>query len=448
MTRPAIDQWLNSLPPAQLSAMAADYAKGLAEDGLTVYDAGNDRFVPIPPMLTPRIVDDAAFAAFAADARVILESAVRAAKYTLIDAPELGERLYATLSPLEKAALAYPERLDQVATARVDAFGDPATAQVLELNATIPAMQGYSDIVLKHWLRVVCAARGLPAPEAPSNTQDLLDSLVAHWGGKGLPSIAIVSRRGDAQLGELRWYEKQWNAAGARAQHVWADEITRKDGRLYARGEPFDLLYRHIFGRRIDPASDLAAILADPGGIAVRNPLAAPLEVKGLLALLHEAAFQGELADRIGLTGDQVEVLRRRIPWTRLLEPGPFAAWVAENRARLVLKKSWDYGGKAVILGPDAEQADWEARIGAAAIEPGAWVVQEYVKPVAERHLLVAGEPRWTDVYVDLNAYAGMGPSKATWGVCRASGSKVVNILGGGGLTPLVPASAAAKLFP
>ena len=118
-----------------------------------------------------------------------------------------------------------------------------------------------------------------------------------------------------------------------------------------------------------------------------------------------------------------------------------------------MLKKSWDYGGKSVHLGPDS--ADWPGLVGRAAVDREAWVLQEYVPPRAVRHLLVEPapdggvRPAWRDLYVDVSAYANHGVAPIPrGGACRASRAKVVNILGGGGLTPLVGAEVLEELFP
>jgi hypothetical protein len=117
------------------------------------------------------------------------------------------------------------------------------------------------------------------------------------------------------------------------------------------------------------------------------------------------------------------------------------AAWAAEHPETLVLKKSWDYGGKGVHLGPDTP--DWAARVGAAAGDEHLWVVQELVRPQAVRHLLVEpGGPAWRDLYVDINSYSNLGVTvRPRGGVARASAHKVVNIAGGGGVAPLIPRS-------
>jgi hypothetical protein len=481
LARPFLD-WLAGLPAERCAALADRYARALERDGLTVYRAAEDRFVPIAPALSPEPIADAELAALAADAELLLSATARACRWTLGDEPRARASaavLYAYLTPLEHACLRRdPDRLFRVATARVDYFRGPdGVARALELNATIPAMQGYSDLVAHRFLEEVARERGLdPAPllaAAGSNTADLLASLLAQHrrlGGRGAPpAIVIVSRRGDSQLGELNHYVRAFTAAGHRTRHVWVDELGLDvDGVVTARGERFDLVYRHIFARRVEEGSVMARLLLDPGPNVLLNPVLAPLEVKGVLGLLHE----DQSAPFLPLSDDERAAVARRVPWTRVLRAdsgrapdGPvadLAAWVAAHPERVVVKRSWDYGGKGVLIGPDADGdaarqrmaeiypgcTGWADFVGRAAADDNVWVAQELVAPTAARHLLVlrdaAGAPiaEWHDVFVDVNAYACLGvEARPRGGVCRASSSKIVNIAGGGGVAPLVTAS-------
>jgi hypothetical protein len=482
--------YLNALSPRQREALAGAYAGSLAADGLAVYRAGDDTFVPIPPVLSPEPVDGELMVRLSADARLLLSATVKLAAWTLGAGATWGERLYASFTPLELACLAQgPARLSQVATARVDYFLDPAGApRALELNATIPAMQGYSDLIAHAWVRALAGERQLSQDEIASliarvgsNSRELLDSIVWHYRARGgtaaTPSILIVSRRGDAQLGELRHYERVWSAADHYVRHARVDEVAYDpgDGRPTARGERFDLVYRHIFARRVDPESPFGKMLVDPHpGTIVMNPVVSPLEVKGMLAFLHEALADDKARRAYRFTDEERDAVARVVPWTRLLATtgsrlsdgtwvDDLAGWVADNPQRVVLKRSWDYGGKSVILGPEAHEpevtarmqetlgaGDWRGFVAAAARDRDLWVVQEFVPPTPRRHLLVEPGPaaRWRDLYVDISAYAnlGEGAPRPRGGACRASGSRIVNILGGGGLTPLVPADVVTEL--
>jgi hypothetical protein len=476
--------WLEALPRDRLAALAERYARALEADGLTVYRATEDRFVPIAPSLTPEPIADAEMAALSGDAELLLSATTKACRWTFGDEGRRhADLLYAGFTPLEHAALSRdPERLFTVATARVDFFRGPdGVARALEVNATIPAMQGYSDLIAHRWISEVATETGVdPAPfltRAGSNTADLLASLLAHYrragGREKTPAIVIVSRRGDSQLGELRHYERAFTRMGHRARHVWVDELgLDSDGKMTARGEGFDLLYRHIFARRVEEGSAMARLLVDPGPNVVLNPVLSPLEVKGILGLLDEDGIEPFLP----LSDDERAAVARRVVWTRVLraEPamtpdghvGDLSAWVAANAARVVVKRSWDYGGKGVLIGTEAEGeareriaqiypgcGGWSEFVARAAVDPNVWVVQALVPPPEARHLLVLRDPHgrpvasWHEVFADVNAYACLGvDERPRGGVCRASSSKIVNIAGGGGVTPLILESVLAAL--
>lgn len=463
----------DALPPAGRAAFARDVADGAAADGLTVYRAEDDRVLPIPVVLSPQPVAAATLRSIAEGAEHLLSATIRCARW-LYEAPEgepIARRLFASFTPLEHAALRRdPSALARVAMARLDCFHDPRVdaPRALELNATIPAMQGYSDILLERWIGAVGRARGLPEARIAAaraglrwNTLELLASVVAHHAAAGgraaVPSILIVSRPGDAQQGELRHYERAWRAAGHDVRYVTTDLVERDaDGHLGAGGRRYDLVYRHIFARRVEPTSPLGRALTEPGPAIVVNPVVSPLEVKGMLALLDEARAQGGAPWRP--TDAELDAIARFVPWTRLCLRGPavladgtrvpdVAAWAQANAATLVLKRSWDYGGKSVHLGPD--DPDWHARVDRAATDDDVWVVQELVPARPVRHLLVEPDgPAWRELYVDVSAYTSHGPGPRPGGsVCRASGSKIVNILGGGGLTPVLPTEVLLELL-
>src|SRR5205807_8435913 len=99
------------------------------------------------------------------------------------------------------------------------------------------------------------------------NTDDLLASLAAHQRrrGHGEPQlIAIVARRGDAQRGELEHYQKRWSELGKEAFVAFPDEVTRDGERPKVAGRAPDLIYRHVFARRLDPTSDFARMCLEP----------------------------------------------------------------------------------------------------------------------------------------------------------------------------------------
>jgi hypothetical protein len=165
------------------------------------------------------------------------------------------------------------------------------------------------------------------------------------------------------------------------------------------------------------------------------------------------------------------------VPWTRRFRHAPaegpggeklddlVAAVVAEPR-RYVLKRSWDYGGKAVFLGrsvgsvPYNERAQalygaplpWAELCERAVSDPtgGGYVVQEVVETQPEDHFVCTETGALpSSFYVDYSAYASVGLAKqpAWGGVCRGSMGEIVNIMGGGGVIPLITTEVAHKLL-
>ena len=474
-----------TLTSEQQMLLSRDYATRARADGAFVVLA-DARQVPIPPILTPTAIERARMREVSAQAHHITRALTKLTVDLMEDpsrAP-LKQRLFGAFTPLEAEALGSTWRKsEQLATVRVDFLVDTGgRARALEVNSTIPAMQGYSDAIAGAFVRAVAEARGRPEAFADAlvddtgrNSDDLLVSLLAHHerlGGRsgGAQSIAIIARSGDAQYGELRHYVRRWEALGHRAFIATPEVVRIEDGRAVVDGVIPDLIYRHIFARRLDPASDFARMCLQPEHFHVFNPISSHLEVKGMLGLLSAAVVDDGESARIGLDADERLAVTQAVPWTRVLQHGPtvgaggehideLAAWVRAHGRALVLKRSWDYGGKGVFLGNElvegagaeprlrallgrapVDVVGWDELVDFALGDRDAWVVQELVPAVPERMLRVdAGAARPCDLYVDLSAFTNLGDApRPSGGAVRASESRIVNILGGGGLSPLV----------
>jgi hypothetical protein len=108
-----------------------------------------------------------------------------------------------------------------------------------------------------------------------------------------------------------------------------------------------------------------------------------------------------------------------------------------------VLKRSWDYGGKSVHLGAETDPSAWERVVREAAADRrgGGFVAQERVFAVRRpaTRITPAG-PEPGSLYRDVSTYSGLLPVRPGGSVVRAAASPVVNILGGGGLAPVIQA--------
>jgi hypothetical protein len=469
-------------PFQDLRPLADGYAPALAHEAFTrglVTTGPDGAQTAIPPGATPVVLPARVIEERHRLARLLALAGFRMAQATVQGpSPEL---LLGALSPLEQrlVELSAPGT-QRLVIARVD-FLVSARPAALELNATIPAMPGYSDMAAGAFLQVVGRAAGLETAalqqlevENGSNVQALYWALVAAFmqeSGRPPERIAVLCRRADSQLSEVDHLVRRFGELGTEAHRVYPDEASG-DGMFTAHGRTFDLVYRHLFVHRLSetPNPFLEAFFAGQaaGGSLLVNRPAAHVEAKSNFALLSRALDEPALARMAGLGPEELGAIRAAVPWTRVLTSEPvrgadgeairdLAAHVAAHPDRFVLKRAWDYGGKAVFVGPASEEPGFAARSEAAFGERLAWselvrraaadtrgggfVVQAVVDIPRERHLLATpAGPVESEVFVDYSAFASVGiePEPPWGGVVRASTSRIVNIQGGGGVLPLL----------
>jgi hypothetical protein len=415
-------------------------------EGMTVLRPDGS-VVPIPLLAEPEVLSRAALAEAAGEAELILTGAVKLAR-ALLASGDARDRAALTepFSGLEAEAMdrLFTEAPLPAMVARVD-FLVPeggGAPRALELNATIPAMPAYADLAAFSWIRAAARARKRSAREenalvaaCGSHMERLREAVVAAYRARGgtaaRPSIALVARPGDAQIGELRRLAAHLRQMGHRAENLVPADCDP---------DRWDVLYRHVWAHRVDPADPFARALRAPGRYVLLNPVNGLLEAKALFARLSECAEDAALADRAGLSAGE-RAAASRLPFTRRLTEAMAPRVVAE-RARWVLKRSWDYGGKSVLLGAETEPAAWARRVedSVADARGGGFIAQERIFATRKPATRITPEGATTGIlYRDLSTYCGLGASRPSGSVVRAAASPVVNILGGGGLAPLVP---------
>jgi hypothetical protein len=477
-------------PFQDLRPLAGAYATALAREAFArglVTTAPDGTPQAITPGATPVVLP----------ARVIAERHVLActlarAGFQMAQATVQGpsrELLLGALSPLERRLVersAVAAR--QLAIARIDFLISNRPA-ALELNATIPAMPGYSDMAAGAFLHVVGRAAGLEEAavhrlerDNGSNVEALYRGLLAAFvkeRRRPPERIAVLCRRADSQLSEVDHLVKRFGELGTETHRVYPDEASG-DARFTAQGKAFDFVYRHLFVHRLSetPSPFLESFFAGqaaPGSLLLNRP-AAHVEAKSNFALLSRALEEPALATAAGFGPEELEAIRQAVPWTRVLVPGPvrgpggrmlsdLVAHVAAHPESFVLKRAWDYGGKAVFVGPAAEEPgfatrseaafgkrlSWAELVRHAALDSrgGGFVVQSVVDVPRERHFFATPTgPVEAEVFVDYSAFASVGvePEPPWGGVVRASTSRIVNIQGGGGVLPLLEETVWARL--
>jgi hypothetical protein len=394
---------------------------------------------PIPLVLSPCALPREELQALGRGARLITSALVKVARELIERRKEKARLLFRHLSPLESEALATRWReAEELLYSRIDWFVDrDGSLRALEVNATIPAMQVYSDAAARGWAEAVAPARAAAQGRRPGNADWLLDALLAAARAREKPlRVQILHREGDPQASELRVLASLLGERGVEAR-------TCTPATVALDGDPHRVLYRHLFARYLEPASPLGRAFLDPLKHGIWNRVDGWLETKGLFAELSMAAPRAEF-----LTAEERSACAELVPWTRLLDDIDDSA-LGDGDA-FVLKKSHDYGGKSVVIGREVgPPAFRQALARARADEPGSWVAQELVDaPAIDRFLCVETGARRLSLHLDISTYGSLIPGVPDGGsVCRAAPGRVVNIVGGGGVAPLFADDVLARLL-
>jgi hypothetical protein len=149
---------------ATVEEVGREAARAAWAAGMTVRKPDGS-VVEIPLVAEPEVFPREALAALANEARAICSGAVKLARALVARGDERDRE--ALLGPFEGLeAEAMGRLLDEAPCpailVRVDFLrGEDGVPRALELNATIPAMSGYADLVTHSWIRAAARARGL-----------------------------------------------------------------------------------------------------------------------------------------------------------------------------------------------------------------------------------------------------------------------------------------------
>ncbi len=331
---------------------------------------------------------------------------------------------------------------------RLDAFLQGYHVKFLEFNADSPAGIGYTDILfqgLKTSIDLPKVRQEFETAYTPM-LPELIGTLTeayAHVRAKHKdlpeqPTLALIDTKQSPAVPEFRITCAAAHKQGLHAIHATLDDLAYDGSTLHVNNEPVHLVYRRALLE--DPnQADLVAAARD-GRVAIVNPFRARVaNNKKLFALFQDPRFAHLIE------GDELEVVQKTIPWTRILRPGrvTYGSWtidllpfVADNRERLVLKPASSYGGHGVALGMETGQDRWEEIIAEHA-DRADFIVQEYV-PVPEEMFptIEDGHVQMRLKRFNINPF-GIGGRHAG-SITRISDRAVINVSAGGGLLPSV----------
>ncbi len=374
----------------------------------------------------------------------------------------LGERVVAqaltdpallaqvALSPAEDRLARIPPRYKTSSTAsRLDAFLLPDSLQFAEYNAESPAGPGYAETLAGVF-------RALPVMErfAEQYTvrqfpliEQLLAALLAsyrEWGGTASPpAIAIVDWREVPTWSEFEILQARFEKAGVPTIVCTPSDLVFDSTKLMAHGRRIDLVYRRVLINDIlaHPAECEALVKAyEAGAVCVANALTCKIA--------HKKAFFAVLTDERNsalFSASEREVIRRHIPWTRLLEDAKTTRdgesfglldYVRKRRNDFVLKPNDEYGGTGVNLGWEMNDTNWDEALQRALSDSNSkWVVQERI--AVRREVFPMQTPNGVemrDMLVDFAPYLFRGRMAGC--LTRLSSTGLANVTSGGGQVP------------
>lgn len=374
----------------------------------------------------------------------------------------LGERVVAqaltdpallaqvALSPEEERLARIPPRYNTASTAsRLDAFLLPDSLQFAEYNAESPAGPGYAETLAGVF-------RTLPVMERFTEhytvrqfslIEQLLAALLAsyrEWGGTASPPvIAIVDWREVPTWSEFEILQARFEKEGVPTIVCTPPDLVFDGTKLTAHGRRIDLVYRRVLINDIlaHPAECEALVKAyEAGAVCVANALTCKIA--------HKKAFFAVLTDEQNsalFSANEREVIRRHIPWTRLLQDAKITRdgesfdlldHVRKSRNSFVLKPNDEYGGAGVTLGWELDDRAWDQALQRAVSDSNSkWVVQERI--AVRREVFPMQTPNGVemrDMLVDFAPYLFRGRMAGC--LTRLSSTGLANVTSGGGQVP------------
>ena len=352
------------------------------------------------------------------------------------------------LTPLEEEmARIEPGYTPLCVTSRLDAYFTADGFSFLEYNAETPAGVGDQMQLEKLLFALPTVASFLSAHRhwLPQPHQALLDSLVKtyrEWGGEvEKPNIAIVDWPGIPTRSEHRVLKDYFVACGYPAVLADPTDLTYDGDSLYADGFRIDILYKRVIIHELLNKFDREHALVrayKQGRVCMANSFRTKVvHKKSGFAILDDPLYQHLFEP------SELELIRKHIPWTRLVRPGTTtfrgAEWdlltlISKHREAFVLKPNDDYGGRGVVLGRETNAEDWETALRYALKTPH--VVQERINSIRTSMPAYSDRVSLEEMYVDLNPF--LFENKVEGALVRLSPGPLLNVTSGGGQTALL----------
>ena len=332
-------------------------------------------------------------------------------------------------------------------SSRLDGLMSSQGFQFLEYNAETPAGVGDQMQLEKILFRLPALKEFLETNShwLPQPHRALLLSLqqaYREWGGaEDKPRIAIVDWEGVPTSSEFRTLRDYFVAEGCPAIIVDPHDLEYNGDYLSADGSRIDILYKRVVIHELIDRFGLDHPLIyayRDGRVCMANSFRTKLvHKKSTFAVLSDPAYS-HLFDT-----DEIEVMRKHIPWTRYVRPSRTVFQGAEcdleqlilhEQEQFVLKPNDDYGGHGVFLGWETSRQEWQDALKVALRRP--YVVQQRVA-LEKTNIPAYDERVYVDeLFVDYNPF--LFQNEAEGALIRLSANALLNVTSGGGQTALL----------
>jgi hypothetical protein len=240
---------------------------------------------------------------------------------------------------------------------------------------------------VRPWKDVLARHGARPFPLRERLREALVDCWreARHAGRTELPKrVAIVDWKGVPTEAEFHALAKDFEEHGLPTVVVDPGDLVYEGGKLLARGEPIDLVYRRLttldWLNRSPKLEPLARAYRERAVTMVGSFRADVAHSKKLFAFLTDERWR----DRFSFAEN--DIVDAHVPWTRVLRPGrclykgefhELEKIVVDHRDDFVLKPAESFEGRGVVLGAETEPGRWAQEVSRRL--DGTHIVQERV---------------------------------------------------------------------
>jgi len=358
-----------------------------------------------------------------------LISAIERMQRMVLESPSLLARM--ELLPAEKmlAAIDPGYQVPEVAS-RLDSHLTNGTLHVVQYNADSPTGSAYTEVLadLFYDSPPVKEFRKRYHLSRVGGKKNLLGALLKaykQYGGHKKPNIAILEFRPAFQSGqsEFQLFRDFFREEGYAVEIVSPDQLEYRNKVLRKGAFEIDLIYRRIsiqeFLMRFDLTHPLVRAYREHTVCVVNSFRSELAHKKAMFALLTDDTLTAKFP-----TAER-KAIHDHVPWTRLVAAGKttygeetidLPEYIAQNRAKLVMKPNDDYSDQHSFFGWEMDESAWDRALKQAMRSP--YVVQEKVSAVRSVFPMVTyGNLEFKEMQVDVHplAYLGKVLSCSSW---------------------------------